>query len=123
MNAFEKLVDRMGQAIFRIETNFETVQRRLPPGPVIAPAQAITIDLENLKAIKAELASGVVDDLARACEMIMGVRYCMMFQHIHDDQSVKEILDKYGAPSVQLLAKKAQDTAERALEAWEKANK
>ena len=124
MNAFEKLVDSMGQAIFRVETNFETVQRSLLPGPAVTDAsQAITDDIERLKAAKVKLAKGPIDDMVAACEMIMGVKYCMMFHHIHDEQSAKEILAKYGANHVQHLANKAQATAERALKAWEEINK
>ncbi len=129
MNAFEKLVDRMGQALFRVETNFHTYHSSTIDGKVetldraMQAADAIQKDLENLKAVKAELTIGPVDDLAKACEMIMGVRYVMMFQHIHDEQSAREVLDKYGAANVQLLARKAQDLAEKALKAWEEANK
>lgn len=124
MNAFEKMVDSMGQAIFRAETNFETVKRSLLPGPAVTDAsQAITQDLENLKDTKAKLATGPIDDMVTACEMIMGVKYCMMFHHIHDEQSAKEILAKYGANHVQHLANKAQALAEKALKAWEEANK
>jgi hypothetical protein len=51
-----------------------------------------------------------------ACELIVAVKHCMMFEQIHDDFAVKEILDKHGVSSIQLLAKKAEDLATIALE-------
>lgn len=61
----------------------------------------------------------------RACELIVAVKHCMMFLRIHDDKSVREVLEKHGGDAlntlplperVQLLALKAEDVAGRALE-------
>jgi hypothetical protein len=137
----EKLADDLGHAIFRLETNFTTLLRRTPE-PDAAGKQATAAmfdDLEKLKAIKSYLAnlptmeklqavqewaeSLPVKELARACELIIAVKHCMMLDHVHADWLVKETLDKYGAASVQLLAKQAQDTAEHAMETWNQSKK
>lgn len=57
-----------------------------------------------------------------ACTLIVAVKHCMMFDRIHADFLVKEVLDKHRVESIQLLAKKAQDTAEEALEEWNSLN-
>lgn len=67
---------------------------------------------KNYQLIKAHRHS---KDALKACELIVDVKHCMMFTQVHADWMVKEILDKHGASSIQLLAKKAQDAAERAL--------
>lgn len=56
-----------------------------------------------------------VEKYKQACELIVAVKHCMMFDSIHADFSVKEVLDKYGADTVQSLAKRATDAAEAAL--------
>jgi hypothetical protein len=78
MNPIEKLADDLGQVIFRLETNFETVQRILPPGPTGVAAQAVTSDLEKLKALKTRLLEGPAKDLVVACELIVAVKHCIM---------------------------------------------
>ena len=142
MNTDEKLIDSMGQCVFRLETNFVALLRRIPkPDQTGQDAvAAMFADLEKLKAIKTHLADGplveqlqaardflppqsAVKQLAEACELIIAVKHCMMFEHIHADWIVKEVLDKHGVPSIQLLAKKAQDTAEHAVEIWNQQNK
>lgn len=54
-------------------------------------------------------------ELLAACEMILDVRTCMLLQGVHADFLMHEILDKHDVPSVQLLAKKAQDLARLAV--------
>lgn len=51
-----------------------------------------------------------------ACELIRGVRHCMMFLKVHDEVHAKEICDKYGVISVQMLAKLAEEEASAVLE-------
>ena len=50
------------------------------------------------------------------CRMVIAIKHCMIFYGIHDDHSCKEVLEKYGVDSVQLLAKKAQDLAQEVLD-------
>jgi hypothetical protein len=57
-----------------------------------------------------------LDTALRACTLLQAVKHCMMFHYIHDDTMVKEVLEKHGAASVQLLAKMAQDAADEALD-------
>ena len=55
-----------------------------------------------------------------ACEQMASVKYCMMLENIHDNMEVKAVLRRHGVASVPLLAQKAWDTAERALNASKK---
>lgn len=48
-------------------------------------------------------------------EMVVAIKHCMMFQQIHADWAVQEVLDKYEFSSVQLLAKATQEKAEELL--------
>lgn len=54
-------------------------------------------------------------ELLAACEMILDVRTCMLLQCVHADFLMHEILERHDVPSVQLLAKKAQDLAKIAV--------
>ena len=49
------------------------------------------------------------------CRRVVAIKHCMMFHQIHDDVSVKEILDKCGVPSVQELAHQTQEMADYCL--------
>lgn len=50
-----------------------------------------------------------------ACQAIVDVRDCMMFQDLHATWLIDETLEKHGVASIQLLAKKAQDLAAKAV--------
>jgi hypothetical protein len=78
------------------------------------PMTPSTDEMQDLRDEVAWLAE-VVTAMRGACEMIVAVRHCMMFDRVHADFSVKEVLIQYDVPNVQQLAKKAQDAAEAAL--------
>lgn len=50
-----------------------------------------------------------------ACELILDVRACMMFDSIHADWAVKEVLDKHAVSGIGELALKAEQMASKAL--------
>jgi hypothetical protein len=56
------------------------------------------------------------DAALEACKAIYDVQICMMMRGVHADFIMHEILEKHDVPSVQLLAKKAQDLAKAAID-------
>jgi hypothetical protein len=81
---------------------------------LFGPAEVAGSELAQLRARAA-----VGQELADACKLVVAVKQCMMFDHIHADFMVKEVLAEHQAKSVQMLAKDAEDAAERALKKWE----
>lgn len=57
----------------------------------------------------------LLEEALEVLRRIEAVRHCMMFEQIHDDVSVREVLTKFKADSIQLLAKDAQDRASAIL--------
>ena len=55
----------------------------------------------------------------KACKLIVAVKHCMMFYHVHADWAANEVLIEQGFTSVQELAKEAETIAEEALIAEE----
>lgn len=73
------------------------------------------VDIILLRSEQKIFSDDNVAEMYRVCEMVVAIRHCMMFKRIHADWMIKELLDKYGAKSVDDLADKAQQLAEKAL--------
>ena len=56
-----------------------------------------------------------VKALVEACELIIAVGDCMALWRIHDDKSVRELLEKHGAADIQIMAKVAEEKARATL--------
>lgn len=56
-----------------------------------------------------------LDIALKACELIVAVKHCMMFNHIHADWAVEEVLAKHGFKTIQDLAHEAEEIAELAI--------
>lgn len=104
-------------SMFKVgETKVEQTQRFLEQRAAALEQRAAALERAHDK-LK------VAEDLAKVCEMVIDIKHCMMFEHIHADFGTREVLAKYRVQDVQTLAKITQDAAEEALKKWQKYGK